>query len=110
MAVAADKSQVRITRWRGGQHPTLDAITRQMRDEGLRPYVWSNTANFRYPVRSHGYDKILYCVQGAIEVTFPSMKQSVALRAGDRVDLPRGVLYGTIIGPSGAQCVEGSWV
>lgn len=110
MALTAVNSQVKITRWRGGQHPTLDSITRLMRNEGLRPYVWSNTANFRYPTLSHGYDKVLYCVQGTIEVTFPTMKQSIILRPGDRVDLPRGVHYSAIIGPGGAQCVEASGV
>ncbi|NDJ75382.1 MAG: cupin [Chloroflexi bacterium] len=107
MAVAT-ANQVRVTRWRGGQHPTLDNITRQMRTEGLRPYVWTNTPNFRYPVRSHGYDKTLYCVQGSLELVFSKTRQRVTLRSGDRVDVPRGVRYGTIIGPTGAQCVEGS--
>lgn len=111
MAVATGKpQQVRITRWYGGQHPTLDNITRQMKDEGLRPYVWSNTANFRYPVRSHGYDKTLYCLQGVLELTFPALKQRVTLRPGDRVDVPRGTHYSAIIGPTGAQCIEGSAV
>lgn len=107
MAVGA-APQVRVTRWRGGQHPTLDNITHQMREEGLRPYVWANIPNFRYPVRSHGYDKTLYCVQGALEITFPSNRQRVTLRAGDRVDVPCGIRYSAIIGPAGAQCVEGS--
>ncbi|HEX3054092.1 MAG TPA: hypothetical protein VHP83_25785 [Aggregatilineaceae bacterium] len=101
-------SQVKIIRWRGGQHPTLDNITRVMRDEGLRPYVWVNAPNFRYPVRSHGYDKTLYCIQGSLEIMFPQTKQRITLHAGDRVDIPRGVRYSAIIGPSGAQCVEGS--
>jgi hypothetical protein len=100
--------QVKITRWRGGQHPTLDKITRQMAQEGLRPYVWSNAPNFRYPVRSHGYDKTLYCVLGSLEISFPRMKQRVVLREGDRLDLPRDVHYSAIVGPAGAQCVEGS--
>jgi len=39
---------------------------------------------------------------------FPKSRKRVTLRAGDRVDIPRGVRYGTIVGPSGAQCVEGS--
>lgn len=99
---------VKVVRWHGGQHPTLDNITRLMKDEGLRPYMWVNTPNFRYPVRSHGYDKTLYCVQGSLEITVPQAKQRLTLRAGDRVDMPRGVRYSAIIGPSGAQCVEGS--
>jgi len=81
-----------------------------MRDEGLRPYVWANTPNFRYPPRSHGYAKTLYCVQGTVEIAFPHTHRRVTLRSGDRIDLPRGVRYSTIIGPSGAQCVEGSHV
>ncbi len=109
MTVAA-MPQVRVVRWRGGQHPTLENITRQMREEGLRPYTWANTPNFRYPARSHGYDKTLYCIQGTIEITFPQSRQRVTLGSGDRIDLPRGVRYSAIIGPGGAQCVEGSYV
>jgi quercetin dioxygenase-like cupin family protein len=109
MAVASIQ-QVKITRWRGGQHPTLDKITRQLQEEGLRPYVWSNAPNFRYPIRSHGYAKTLYCVQGSLELSFPQIKQHVVLRSGDRVDLPRGVRYSAIVGSAGAQCIEGSQV
>jgi len=104
----ATTPQVRITRWRGGQHPTLEIITRRMREEGFRPYVWVNAPNFRYSPRSHGHDKTLYCVQGSLEVIFPETKQRVTLRVGDRIDVPRRVRYSAIIGPSGAQCVEGS--
>lgn len=107
--MAADMAQqVRIVRWHGGQHPTLDNITRLMKDEGLRPYMWVNTPNFRYAVRSHGYDKTLYCVTGSLEISFPETKQRVILKAGDRIDMPRGLRYSAIIGASGAQCVEGS--
>ena len=106
--MAATTQQVSVTRWRGGQHPTLENITRRMVDEGLRPYVWVNAPNFRYPLRSHGHDKIFYCIQGSLEITLPQLKQRFTLRSGDRVDLPRGVRYSAIVGPSGAQCVEGS--
>lgn len=109
MAVAAI-NQIRITRWYGGQHPTLDNITRQMRTEGLRPYVWGNAPNSRYPLRSHGYDKTIYCVQGSMEVLLPNAKQRVTLRPGDRVDVPRGTRYSAIVGPTGVQCIEGSLV
>lgn len=108
MAAVAAVQSVKVTRWHGGQHPTLDNITRRMQDEGLRTYMWTNTPNFRYPVRSHGYDKTLYCLQGSLEISFPQTKRRVTLRAGDRVDVPRGVRYSTIIGPTGAQCIEGS--
>ena len=97
---------INITRWRGSLHPTMTAITNLMKEEQLRPYMWMNTANHRYAVRSHKYHKVLYVVDGTVEVLLPDVNQRVKLNAGDRIDLPAGVRYGTIIGASGAKCVE----
>jgi hypothetical protein len=97
---------IKIIRWRGGQHPTYQAISQKMTQEGLRPYAWSKGPNFRQAARSHGYHKVLYCVEGTLEVVLPDMKQSILLRPGDRVDLPRGVRHESITGPRGAQCLE----
>jgi mannose-6-phosphate isomerase-like protein (cupin superfamily) len=100
------QKDVKITRWRGSEHPTFSNITRQMKKEGLRPYMWTNMANQRYGVRSHGYDKVLYVVDGSIEVSFPDLGQQLVMRPGDRVDVPAGVRHGTIVGNKGACCVE----
>lgn len=108
MTTVAATNRVKLTRWRGGQHPTQDKILRQLEKEGLRPYTWADAPNSRYPVRSHGYHKILYCVQGSLEVTFPATKQRVVLHSGDRLDMPRGVRYSAIVGPTGVKCAEGS--
>ena len=108
MPKAVKDDVVRITRWTGGQHPTLSTITRQMKQEGLRPYMWMNMPNHRYAVRSHGYNKVLYVVEGTVEVMFPDSNQRVILRAGDRTDIPAGVRHGAIIGKTGAKCVEAS--
>ncbi|HUN08997.1 MAG TPA: hypothetical protein PLQ56_20490 [Aggregatilineales bacterium] len=100
------QKDVKITRWRGSEHPTFSNITRQMKKEGLRPYMWTNMANHRYGVRSHGYDKVLYVVDGSIELSFPDLGQQLIMRPGDRVDVPAGVRHGTIVGNKGACCVE----
>lgn len=99
---------VRVTRWSGGQHPTLSSITRQMKTEGLRPYLWMNMPNHRYAVRSHGYDKVMYVIEGTVEITLPDFNQIMRLKAGDRADIPAGTRHGTIVGSSGAKCVEAS--
>ena len=109
MAVAFTQ-QARVNRWRGGQHPTLEKITRQLEEDGLRPYVWVNVPNFRYPTRSHGYNKILYCVEGSLEIVFAEANQRITLRPGDRLEVPRGVRYSATVGPSGVQCAEASAV
>jgi quercetin dioxygenase-like cupin family protein len=106
--MATNNEVVRVTRWTGGQHPTLSTITRSMKKEGLRPYMWSNTPNHRYAVRSHGYSKVLYVVEGTVEIILPDSNQRASLRAGDRADIPAGTRHGTIVGGTGAKCVEAS--
>lgn len=106
--MADHQNGVQVRRWQGGQHPTLGAITRQMQDEGLRPYMWMNMPNHRHAVRSHGYHKVLYVIDGTLEVTLPDSNQRVRLRSGDRLDIPAGVRHGTIVGMGGAKCVEAS--
>ncbi|MEP7285744.1 MAG: cupin [Chloroflexota bacterium] len=99
-------SEIKLIRWHGGQHPTFEAITNKMKQEGLRPYASYNDPNFRIAARSHGYTKVMYCAEGLVELTFPDVNKSVILRPGDRIELPRGIRHITIIGPRGARCVE----
>jgi quercetin dioxygenase-like cupin family protein len=108
--MAIQHAQVRVTRWSGGQHPTLSVITRQMKKEGLRPYMWDNTPNFRYAVRSHGYDKVLYVVEGTVEVTLPDNNERTKLKAGDRIEIPATVRHGLNVGANGVTCVEAAVV
>ncbi len=99
-------NKVKITRWQDGQHPSYQAIAQRMEKEGLRPYRWSNGPNFRYAPRSHGYDKVLYCVQGSVEVLLPDLNQRILMHPGDRLEIGRGVRHAQIIGPEGVQCLE----
>jgi hypothetical protein len=96
----------KVTRWRGGQHPSLPLIAQQMSREGLRPYRWSNDPNFRYPTRSHTYAKVLYCVQGSLDIILPDEAALITLYPGDRLELARGIRHAQIVGPNGAQCLE----
>lgn len=97
---------VAIKRWQDSQHPSMSVITKRMKAEGLRPYLWENTPNYRYAVRSHNYHKVLYVVDGTIEITLPDSNQRVSLRIGDRIEIPAGARHGIIIGRTGAKCVE----
>lgn len=99
-------ASILLTRWQGNQHPTSSLITRMMQKEGLRPYLWNNTPNQRYGVRSNGYAKVLYVVEGSLEITLPDSNQRLNLRPGDRVEIPAGLRHGTIVSSKGATCVE----
>ena len=99
---------VRVVKWRGAQHPTLNLMKQTLELHGLRTFKWSQRANYRFGVRSHGFAKSLYCVEGSIEVFLPDTRQRYNLTAGDRIDLAKGVRHSITIGLSGATCLEGT--
>jgi quercetin dioxygenase-like cupin family protein len=106
--MSTKQATVHIKRWQGAQHPTMQNITRIMQQEGLRPYMWTNMPNHRYAIRSHGYDKVLFVIEGTLELILPDSNERVKMRGGDRADIPAGVRHGTNVGTSGAKCVEAS--
>jgi quercetin dioxygenase-like cupin family protein len=104
--MATRQTTVQLARWKGGTHPTLSNITRLMQEKGLRPYKWDTTPNQRYAVRSHNYAKLLYVVEGSLEITLPDENQRLKLRAGDRLEIPARVRHGSVTGRKGATCLE----
>lgn len=106
--ISKKQETVRIVRWRGGQHPTLDLMKKTLESHGLRTFKWSQHANYRYGVRSHGFAKSLYCLEGSIEVFIPDTHERHILRPGDRIDLARGIRHSITVGLNGATCLEGT--
>lgn len=104
---ATQTLQVRITRWRGGQHPTFPLIKQILENEGMRPFLWKHEANYRYGVRSNGYAKTIYCVEGSIEIYLPDNRQTIMLRPGDRIDIGARVRHSITVGLYGTACLEG---
>lgn len=99
-------NDVKLIRWRGGVHPSQYTIMQLLQQEGLQPYVSALRPNSRDGARSHGYAKIVYCLEGTLEVVLPDLDHRVTLRGGDRLELPRGTRYATVVGLSGARVVE----
>ncbi len=99
---------MRVVRWRGGQHPTINLMKQNLEHHGLRVFRWSHHPNYRFGLRSHGYAKSLYCVEGSIEVFIPDTRQRVTLRSGDRIDLAKGIRHSITVGLHGATCLEGT--
>jgi len=79
-----------------------------MQAENLSPYMWANDSGYRYPVHSHDYHKVIYCLEGGIWFTLPDEgDRAIELEPGDRLDLPAGVRHGAIVGMDGVTCLEG---
>jgi quercetin dioxygenase-like cupin family protein len=97
---------VSVSRWVAAEQPDEAVLLHKMRDEGLRPYQWSNGPGDVYAAHKHGYNKVIYVVRGSITFGLPDTGQEVHLEAGDRLDLPQGVAHNARVGPQGVVCLE----
>ena len=95
------------TPWSDPLPPTEVSLRALMANEGLDPYTWSNGPFDVYSAHSHGFDKVIYVVQGSITFGLPELGQSLTLNAGDRLDLPAGVVHNAKVGAEGVVCLEG---
>jgi len=95
-----------VTRWAGSTAPAESTLTRLCEEQGLHPYQWSNGPHDTYAAHSHSYDKVIYIVRGSITFGLPELGQSLELHAGDRLDLPAGVVHNAKVGAQGVICLE----
>lgn len=96
----------RVIVWGGDVPPTQDEIEARLRAEGLSAHPWSNGPGDRYPAHSHGFRKVIYVVRGSITFGLPETGGLLEMRAGDRLDLDRGVMHEARVGPEGVLCLE----
>lgn len=95
-----------VTSWAGPTPPTESTLWRILTDAGLSPYSWSNGPHDIYAAHSHGYDKVIYVVRGSITFGLPQLGGEITLHAGDRLDLPAGVVHDAVVGAQGVVCLE----
>lgn len=95
-----------VTPWTDSVAPNQSALSQRMAEEGLNPYSWSNGPFDVYSAHSHSYNKVIYVVQGSITFGLPELGQQLTLKAGDRLDLPVGVVHDAHVGAQGVVCLE----
>ena len=101
------KGGAKVTPWPGERPPKESELRKLYAAEGMSPYLWSNGPHDRYQAHSHGYHKVIYVVSGSITFGLPDLGKSVSLAAGDRLDLPAGVVHDAVVSPTGVVCLEG---
>jgi len=95
-----------VTPWPAPIPPTESTLMQLCADEGLDPYPWSNGPFDTYPAHIHTYNKVIYVVKGSILFGLPELHQQIVLNAGDRLDLPAGIVHDAVVGPQGVTCLE----
>jgi quercetin dioxygenase-like cupin family protein len=86
---------------------TSEDLMTRLRNEAGGCYSWSNGAGDTYAPHSHGYEKVLYCVEGSITFVLEATGRRLELNAGDRMVLPAGTAHAAEVGPHGCTCIEG---
>lgn len=81
------------------------AIVAVYQSAHLTPRRWSNAAGDTYAAHSHGYHKILHCLQGSITFTL-SGSERYELGPGDRLDIEPHTPHAALVGPEGVTCIE----
>ena len=74
--------------------------------EGASGSDWSDGPGGRYAGHRHDYDKSLVCLAGSITFELIETARSIALQAGERLDLPSGTEHAAVVGPAGVRCRE----
>ena len=85
----------------------FDQLMERLRAEATGCYSWSNGPGDRYAPHSHGYEKVLYCVEGSIRFQLENEGRTLELEAGDRMVLPPGTVHSAVVGSRGCSCIEG---
>jgi len=86
---------------------TPEELMTKLRAEATDCYSWSNGPGDRYAPHSHGYEKVLYCVNGSITFALEGDGRRIVLAGGDRMVLPAGTVHSAEVGPDGCTCIEG---
>lgn len=97
---------INALQWPEKDLPTEATLRQILQAEGLQPYRWSNGPGDVYGAHTHAYHKVIYVVSGSITFGLPGEGQQLALHAGDRLELPPGVVHDAIVGPEGVVCLE----
>jgi uncharacterized protein YjlB len=95
-----------VTPWEESDPPMQATLWKLMAEEGLSPYTWSNGPYDVYSAHSHSYNKVIYVAQGSITFGLPELGKELNLRAGDRLDLPAGIVHDATVGAQGVICLE----
>ena len=98
--------ELKVTPWDKEEPPTEETLAEQLSEQELRLYHWSSPPDGVFAGHTHGYHKVLFVIDGSIKFEFPTRHETVALGAGDRLDLPAGVRHSAVVGLEGVKCME----
>jgi quercetin dioxygenase-like cupin family protein len=96
-----------VSHWEAANAPTEALLKEIMRQQNLDPLVMTHSPHDTYFAHKHNYHKVVYVVRGTVIFNLTVLKKKFVLIAGDRFDLPAGIVHSVEIGAEGALFLEG---
>ena len=81
---------VSVRRWQAEVPPDEALVRALLAEEGLEAFGWGNAAGEVYPPHVHGYDKVIYVIEGSIAFGLAEGRVSAAGRGPARSAGGRG--------------------
>ena len=86
--------------------PRVAAHLTEIARQGLRVQPWTSGPHAAFALHDHPYAKVLVVAQGSMTFTIEPGRRQVAMRVGDRLDLPAGTQHSAIVSDDGVDCLE----
>ncbi len=93
---------VRVTLWEGPGRPDEESLRARLAADGYQAVRWSSEPAQGYPPHVHIYPELLWLVRGTLTVLLLAERRMFELVPGDRIEVPQGVVHGTMAGADGA--------
>jgi quercetin dioxygenase-like cupin family protein len=78
------------------------ALREWLTAEGYQVVQWSSAPAEGYAPHVHIYPELLWVLDGDLTILLPAEDRMLELTPGDRIELPAGMVHGTMAGAEGA--------
>jgi quercetin dioxygenase-like cupin family protein len=92
-----------VTLWDERGRPDEQALRARLTGDGYQVVGWSSGPAQGYPPHAHVYPELLYVIRGSLAVILPVERRLLELEPGDRIEIPIGLVHGTMAGSEGAS-------
>lgn len=92
---------VLVTLWEGRGQPDETALRADLAAQGYQVITWQSDAAEGFPPHMHIYPELMWVLAGSLTVILPADDRLLELLPGDRVELPAGLVHGTMAGADG---------
>jgi hypothetical protein len=97
------KPVLRVVLWEERGRPDEHRLRAGLAAQGYQIVGWSSEPDEAYAPHVHVYPEVLWLMAGSLTVILPAERRLLELMPGDRIELPGGLVHGTLAGPDGAS-------